>query len=287
MGLLAGLEALGIKLPTQEKQEPTVEASDKEVKQEEAQEESRQEKLEKGEKSLLYKKRYTCPICDKKITVPTVRYSGLNLIGTDEDFRPRYEELDPLKYDVVFCPNCGYANMAGKFEMLMPYQKKWIYEGVALKFHYENPHSEIYSYDEAYVHYQFALLCAMVGGAKTSEKAWICLKMAWLIRGKYEELNPRLPVYESRMQEYKMKELEALQLALVGFSDARNSESYPIAGMNETTLDFLISALSIKLGDAETAAELLQKIIDNKGVKNRLKERALKMMKGIRGSIPA
>ena len=43
MGLLAGLEALGIKLPTQEKQEPTVEASEKEVKQEEAQEESRQE----------------------------------------------------------------------------------------------------------------------------------------------------------------------------------------------------------------------------------------------------
>lgn len=282
MGLLSGLEALGIKMPETEevskKETPVIEKTEQAT---------RVEQLEKEEKSYLYGKSYTCPICDRKVTALTVKSSTLKLIGTDEDLRPRYEQLDSLKYDVVFCPHCGYANTANNFENLMPYQRKRIYEGVALKFHYEDPHSEIYSYEEALIHYQFALLCAMVSGAKASEKAWLCLKMAWLIRGKSEELNPRLPVYEEKMQEHKRDELEALQLALVGFTEARTSEGFPIAGMGETTLDFLIAALSIELGDPETAARLLQGIIATKGVKNRVKDRARDMLKKAKGMMPS
>ena len=169
----------------------------------------------------------------------------------------------------------------------MPHQKRKIYEEIALKVHYEDTHSLTYSYDEALIRYKFALASAQVGGAKASEKAWICLKMAWLFRAKAEELNPRLPVYEIRLEECKKDEIEALQLAIVGFSEAKESEGFPILGMDESTLDYLISALSIKLGDYETAEMLLQKIITAGGIKRQLKDRAKKMIKKVNTIMPA
>ncbi len=68
MGLLSGLEIMGIKLPTRQ-EEPVEEAPEKVESEPEA--ETRQEQLEKTEKSLLYEKRYTCPICDKEFTALT------------------------------------------------------------------------------------------------------------------------------------------------------------------------------------------------------------------------
>ena len=270
MGLLSGLEALGIGVNTQkitpDHRPVFIKKKKKHIKS------------EHGEKAFLYEKRYVCPVCDREFEALRVKTSSLKLVGRDDDLRPRYEDIDPLKYDIVFCPRCGYSALADSYEQLMPYQRRWIYEGVAMHFHYENPHNEEYSYDEAYVHYQFALLCAMVGGAKASVKARLCLKMAWLIRGKAETINPRLPVYEKRQKALRAKELEALRLALVGFEKARNYEGYPVAGLGQTALDMLMSSLSMEVGDPETSVALLQGIIASKAVKDKVKEKARSMM---------
>ena len=61
------------------------------------------------EQDFLFEKTFTCPICEKDFKAKTVKIGKAKLVGTDLDLRPKYENIDMLKYDVILCPHCGYA----------------------------------------------------------------------------------------------------------------------------------------------------------------------------------
>ena len=254
-----------------EKNEKTVEKPNTEVKQAPV-------VPVEPEENFLFPKKYTCPVCSKEVTSLTVKNSKIRLIGSDMDLRPRYQQLDPTKYDVVLCPACGYANTAKNFPMVMPAHKKLIIEKISSDFRYKDPHSTAYSYDEAITRFKIALSNAMVKNAKDSEKAYICLKMAWIMRGKAETIDPSTPGYKELLEELKTDEKGALKLALDGFVNARATEDFPIAGMDETTTDYLISALSVELDDPKTAAKLLSNIIVSRTASTRVKDKARDLM---------
>ncbi|MBO6137327.1 MAG: DUF2225 domain-containing protein [Lachnospiraceae bacterium] len=273
MGLFSGMEKFGLKNVDEkklyEKQEAPVEKKKEVVKPQASAE---------PEESFLFPKKYNCPVCSSEITSLTVKSSKVRMIGSDMDLRPRYQQMDATKYDVVLCPKCGYANIAKNFPMVMPAHRKLIIDNISKTFHYDNPNGPIYSYDEAITRYKIALSNAMVKSAKDSEKAYICLKMAWVIRGKSESLEPSMPDYEDAMEECKVDERGALQLARDGFVNARATEDFPLAGMDEPTVDYLISALSVELDDPKTAAKLLSNIIVSKTANSRVKDRARDLM---------
>ena len=58
----------------------------------------------------LFEKKYTCPICDHNFTAKTVRTGKARMIRTDMDLRNVYEDIEPLKYDIILCQKCGYAH---------------------------------------------------------------------------------------------------------------------------------------------------------------------------------
>ena len=225
-----------------------------------------------NENDVLFDKSAECPVCGKKFTFRAVRTGKARPIGQDPDLRTRYEKFDPAKYDVVVCPYCGYAVLTKYFTSLPAAQVKLLREGIGGKVHgvANNP---ILSYDDAIQRYQLALASSIVKHAKDSEKAFVCLKMAWVIRGKKESITEDDPDYEEVMKQLRDDENEALKAAYEGFVSARQKESFPIAGMDEITIDYLLAVLSARFEKYDVAQKLIAGILLNRTANNRIKDR--------------
>lgn len=266
MGLLSGLSDLGLgKLEG-------AEIFEEEKKPEPKKVEEPKEEAPFDENDVLFDKSAECPVCGKKFTFRAVRTGKARPIGQDPDLRTRYEKFDPAKYDVVVCPYCGYAVLTKYFMSLPAAQVKLLREGIGGKVHgvANNP---ILSYDDAIQRYQLALASSIVKHAKDSEKAFVCLKMAWVIRGKKESITEDDPDYEEVMKQLRDDENEALKAAYEGFVSARQKESFPIAGMDEITIDYLLAVLSARFEKYDVAQKLIAGILLNRTANNRIKDR--------------
>ena len=131
-----------------------------------------------------------------------------------------------------------------------------------------------YSYEHAKNLYQLALANAVVKKAKNSEKAYICLKTAWLVRGETQRLDTTDPEYENKKKENDDQEKELLTNALNGFVMARQSEEFPIAGMDSTTLDYLIGALAVETEQYDVASKMISEILTSRVANSRIKDKA-------------
>ncbi|WP_342756928.1 DUF2225 domain-containing protein [Kineothrix sedimenti] len=264
-GLLSGLEQFGLSglenmdLYEKPKQEEEAKADAPQVVQ---------------EQDFLFDKTFTCPICDKEFKTRTVKIGKAKLIGTDMDLRPKYEHVDLLKYDIIMCPSCGYAALSRYFKFITSPQAKRIKEAISSKFKPITEYKEIYTYDEALERYKLTLANAIVKVAKPSEKAYICLKTAWLLRGKGECLDKGSPNYVAERKKADTEEAEFLRNALDGFLAARQTESFPMCGMDEPTVDYLISVIAIRFEQFDVASKLISQIIASPTTNPRMKEKA-------------
>ena len=232
------------------------------------------------ENDVLFDKSAECPVCLKGFTYRAVRTGKARPLGQDTDLRPKFDKFDPLKYDAVVCPYCGYASLTRYFTALPSAQVKLIREGLGGKVHgvANNP---ILSYDDAIQRYQLALASSIVKHAKDSEKAYDCLRMGWVIRGKKESLPLDAPDFDEQMKQLDADENEALKAAFDGFVNARQKESYPIAGMDEITLDYLLAVLAARFGKFDASSKLISGILVNKAANNRIKDRARELKEQI------
>ena len=223
------------------------------------------------EQDLLFDKTYRCPVCDKEFKSRTVKAGKARLIGSDSDLRPKYEHVDMLKYDVIMCPCCGYSALSRYFKFITSPQAKLIKEKISANFKSRDEvPKEIYTYDEALERYKLTLVNAIVKMAKSSEKAYICIKTAWLLRGKGENLDKD----EKGYAEKKKKIDEFLKNALDGFLAARQSESFPMCGMDESTVDYLIAVTAAKFEQYDVAMKLISGVIVSTSANTRMKDRA-------------
>ncbi len=232
-----------------------------------------QKQLQK-EQDFIFDKTYSCPVCDHEFKVKTVKIGKAKLVGTDLDLRPKYEGIDMLKYDIVLCPHCGYAALSRYFKMLSPFQAKRIREIISKSFKEQKETNEVYSYEEALERYKLALANTIVKQGKASEKAYICLKAAWLLRGRNETFDPGDAEYEKKKAEGEAEEKEFMRNALEGFLAARQSESYPMCGMDETTVDYLIAVIAMDFEQYDIATKLITGILVANGTNPRMKDKA-------------
>lgn len=226
------------------------------------------------EADLLFEKTIKCPVCDREFRSRTVKMGKARLIGTDIDLRPKYETIDSLKYDVILCPNCGYAALSRFFPYITAPQAKLVRTNISQAFVNRAPAGDIYTYDEAIERYKLALANAFVKRARSSEKAYLCLKLAWVIRGKAETLDDRTPTYDLQYRKCLEEEEELIHNSLDGFLAARQSENFPICGMDESTVDYLIAVMSMKFGQLDVASKLVASIIVSPTANKRMKEKA-------------
>lgn len=230
------------------------------------------------ETDFLLLKSVTCPVCENAFRTLAIKSGRARRKEPDVDLRPRFEYIDTNKYDIASCPKCGFTAIHRYFSHLAPVHAKLIREGVLSQL--KTPPAknitqlEVVDYDTAIELYKIALYTSVVKKAKNSEKAYTCLKIAWVLRGKMEELS---------LDEEKNKEaIEACQKdydtfyqqAFDGFVKAMSSETYPMAGMDQSTVDFLIAAMAYNLEKYEYAARFVSEIIVSQTAPSNVKNRA-------------
>ncbi|MCI9539734.1 MAG: DUF2225 domain-containing protein [Lachnospiraceae bacterium] len=227
------------------------------------------------EKDSLFDKKYECPICDYKFTQRTVRTGRTRLLSTDTDLRHKFRYFDPIKYDIIACPKCGYAALGQKsFIGISSLQRKFLKEEVQANFKGLPPMGEIYTYDDAILLYKLALYSSVVKKSRVSERAYICLKIAWLFRGKREDMNPLEEGFEEKQANCLQEENDYLAKAYSGFDAAVQSEMFPICGMDEMTFNYLYADLSRRLGNIDMAKKMIGTILVSKTATSTLKDRA-------------
>ena len=267
-GLLEGLAKLGLK---------NLEGMDlyeEEKKKEKVAEEQRNTVPVFQETDFLFDKTYECPVCDNKIKARTMKAGKAKLLRTDLDLRAVYEHIEPIKYEVIVCPCCGYAVLVRYFAGLTAGQIKAIKEMISKSYQAVDDHKETYTYEEALERYRLCLANAIVKHAKSSEKAYICLKAGWLLRAMGEDLNKEDADYSQKLEQLKEREKEFLKNALDGFLTARQSETYPICGMDETTIEYLIAVLAMEFEQYDVSSRIISSILTSPSAAPRIKDKA-------------
>lgn len=236
--------------------------------------EAKKETVQIVESDLLFDKTYTCPVCDNQFKVKTVRAGKTKLSGADTDLRPRYTPIDSLKYDAIVCPKCGFAALNRFFTYVLPTQSRLIKENISASFKGLKDSGDIYSYDDAITRHKLALVNAIIKKGKLSEKAYTCLKIAWLIREKTETLDAGTKDYTGVVNTLKKEENEFIGKAYQGFADAFSKEHFPMCGMDEITTTYLVADLARRSGKFDEAYRFISKVIISRQTPERIKQKA-------------
>lgn len=234
------------------------------------------EAKEKNEKTLLIPRKYTCPVCEKELRSKSVKSNVARFVETKADLRPIYSNINVTKYDAVCCPNCGYSALAKNFSDMTLTQRKLIQDKIQSGYKSrEESECDFYTTETAISRMKMALLCAITKEAKDSEIGNVCLKISWLYQDLADEIPEDAPDAASKKELYLKEADNAAMKAYERLTKARMHEDYPIAGMNDTTLDYILSYFAYKKGDYQTAMQFLSNVVSNREVSPRLKDKAL------------
>lgn len=226
------------------------------------------------EADFLFDKKMLCPVCNQEFKAKTVKTGKPRLVGADSDLRPKYSGIDSIKYDAIVCPQCGYAALSRFFSYMTGGQAKLIKDNVTSSFKGFAEKGDTYSYEEAINRHKLALYNSIVKKSKNSERAYTCLKIAWLFRGMRENLPADTKDAAKVKEQCSKNELEMIASAFEGFTVSRSKEDFPICGMDECTFDYLLADLALKLGKYDIADKFASAVIVARTANTKLKERA-------------
>ncbi len=277
MNLFAGLEKFGFKST----EEVDLFAEEKSSAKE-AGEEVEKKAEEPKEEEFLLEKSIRCIVCDKVFKTKVVKSGKAKRLEPDPDLRPRHLYIDTLKYDVSSCPYCGYTALNRFFEHLTSAQIKLVKEQVCSNFkagvQSTNPTND---YDKAIEMHKLSLLNAMVKKAKTSEKAYNCLIISWLMRGKIETLDPSNSEEKEKIESLRKEEETFYEQAYDGFIKAISTEMFPICGMDSSTMDYLLAVMSMHFKKYDIASKSLANVITSPSASRKIKDKALELKEEI------
>lgn len=217
---------------------------------------------------FLYKKQYVCKVCELDFQETTLKQAKIRYVSSETDLKPHYEPLEPLYYDIIMCPSCGYTSLLSLFDKLSTRQAEMIKQQITPKFK-KKDYPLVLTVDMAIERYKLALLNAVAKSAKSGEKSYLCLKLAWLHRDKGD----------------KQTEHVFLKNAYRGFVEAYSAENFPIVGLDEPTVAYLIGELARRMGDYNEANKWIGSVIVSKGINPRLKSRAIDVKELIRADV--
>lgn len=266
--LFSGLEAFG--LSNLEKMDIYEEEKEKSAGDGAA----KQEKKEVSEADVLFDKTYVCPVCDTEFQSKMIRVGKVKLLSADTDLRPKYQFVDSLKYDALVCPKCGYAALSRFFNFMLPAQAKLIKDHISSTFKGIEIKGDYYTYDESIARHKLALACTVVKKAKISERAYTCLKLGWLCRGKAESLPKDMENRDAEVKKLTEEELEFLDNAYEGFTQAYLKEDFPMCGMDEISVTYLVADLARRTGRYDEANRWISKVLTSRNANERIKNKA-------------
>jgi len=218
---------------------------------------------------FTFEKDFECPVCDNKFKSRVMRADMMRPVATDYDLRPIYQEpIHPMFYDIIICPGCGHTAVNQTFSNVNSAQVKLVLDNIKPKFKYREYPAQLNA-DMALERYKLALVNAIIKRAHDSEKAYLCMKIAWLYRSKIDKKN------ENAFIEHAYK----------GFISALENEYFPMLGMGQNTVIFVIAAYAKTLGHYNDSLKLLGQLLTSSKTSSRLKDRALDMKNEINHDI--
>ena len=280
MDLLSGLEQFGINVE-QGNTEIYADEKRKEQSKVKTSDEKTVARAQRPETEFLFTKRIRCTICDRVFDVRMVKNARVKRLQPDFDLRPRFENIDTLKYDVYACPYCGYAAMGRYFEHLTKGQIQLVKDNVCANFKRTgDAEPDSYTYEQAIARYKLALYNSMVKRAKTSEKAYTCLKISWLYR-EMAGMDAASEEEKAKKAEYEKLQEEFYKEAYEGFQKALATETFPMCGMDSFTMDYLIASMACHFKDFSYASKAVSNILSSQIADRRIKNRALELKEEI------
>lgn len=233
------------------------------------------------EDTFLLAKATRCPVCDKVFKRKMIKNGRIKRLEPDMDLRPRYQYIDTLKYNISSCPYCGYTALTNFFEHVPSGQVKLIKEKISANFKAkpvsDKPEDEIapYNYEEAIAMHKLSLFNAMVKKGKTSEKAYNCLVLSWLLRGQKETIADDTPENKKKIQEIEQEEEAFYKQAYEGFTKAIATEMFPMCGMDQNTVDFLLACMAFHFKQYDVTSKCLGNVITSQTAGRKIKDKAM------------
>ena len=230
------------------------------------------------EAPYVFDKKIKCVVCDGEFSTKMIKGSKLRRIGADMDLRPRYKDVDTIKYNICSCTNCGYSALFKQFDHLSSRQIAEIKEKVSS--HFIPKGDEIkgyYEYDQCIRFYELALECCDAKFGKDGEKGYLYLNLAWLYRGKGELLDQIADpnIQAMAREDIKKKEDQAYAKAYEHLSQAIMNESLPIMGLDQATLEYLLGYMAYHFGKYEVAAKFVSSVLTSSLSSRTAKDKAL------------
>jgi len=226
------------------------------------------------EKDILFDKTYKCPVCENVFKSKTIKTGKNKLLYIDTDLKPVYKDADIVKYDAIVCTKCGYAALTRYFNIISFKQAKEIQEKVSPTFKGIEEKAEVYSYDDAILRFRLTLVNTIVKKSQMSERAYVCLKLAWLSRGKREALDK--DELDFKDMEFKLlkEEEDYTKKAYEGFMAAMIREKFPICGMDDMKFTYLCADLARRCKEYTPATKMLSEVLISKKAGTALKNKA-------------
>lgn len=226
------------------------------------------------EADMVFEKTVNCVVCGKAFKSLTVKSGKARIIARDKDLRPIFDGFEASKYDVISCPYCGFSALTRYFTPLATVQKKLVLEKISSHVKPFDVHNTKIDYEEALSRYELALANSVVKMSKLSERAYTCLKIGWLFRGYAVEMKEAQVADDSVITELEKKEDAFLKKAYEGLTKAVLEEEFPMCGMDEYTVDYILAALAMRFGDDSVAKKLVSEILVSKSASAGIKDKA-------------
>ena len=273
MNLLSGMEKFGFSMDG----ELNILADDKPKK--EVAPKKAAAPVVKQEKDFVIDKKARCPVCDKEFLIKAVLTTKLKRLEPDFDLRPNYEHVDKCKYDFISCPRCGYSALDTTFAKIDTARVKLIKAEFCPSFKPQANEKigDTYTYEYSIEKFKLALICTMKKRAKMSEKAYVCLKIAWLRRAQLKEFENDEKA-DPKVVEMVKKEYEGFYAqAYEGFMKAVSQETPPYCGMAAEAVEFMLANMSVHYKKYDAAMKILARLIQSASTSRKLKDKCIEL----------
>lgn len=206
---------------------------------------------------MFYQAKENCLYCDHPFTTTRVRNSRAKVLQRDSDFCIHYDGPNPLFYDIIICPNCGFAYY-NSYRNLSDFQRQKLQDEYISKVKVPNMTGER-TIEEAIYTFKLAILTASILGERKFITANLALKLAWLYRFTED------PEQENRF----------LEIALNDYVYMMANENIEQEEVDEDRLIYLMAELNLRLDNYVDARKLFSQLITGKGVSPRYKSMAI------------
>jgi len=197
-----------------------------------------------SELEVLYREKVDCPVCELDFEMGKVRTKMVRYSGQDTDLCPIYEGENPLYYDAIVCPYCGFANIGTSFERITRREKTAVKDIITPKW-MPRDYEIARTLDQATEAYKIVLLNYQVRHVPASDMAKICMRLGWMYRFKGDSVT----------------EFKYMERAYQYYQDAFSKENLPVGKLDEFSCMYLIGELARRIGHYQESITWFGKLI--------------------------